>query len=377
MARIDHRPVKQNRWLRRLWRDASGGVLVYTALIAPVLLGFGGLSVDVAAWYAGKRVVQTAADAAAIAGALEARRSGAGLTAAAQSAAADTGYDPGRGDTLTINAPPASGLAAGDAEAVEVIVSRTVPTLLSRLVFAGPVTLSARAVALVLVEKLSHEVGEIFGVSLVEPMAPIEALDKAAIADAPGGAASRNFDVVAGANYQDRMVEGFKARTHVVFEYGAVGPPNALVIAHRIGDVPRDHLICDAGPSPRRPARPFLDQVPAVWVERLRPKIDFLPRQLFRGVHRGADQHQFPNLIGALVRKFDRQPRSGVSAEEIDLAEAEGIEHVAVGGSVLVEHDRLRRRIGIAVARGVGGKRRAVPPHRFQKGGEHAARAGT
>ena len=99
MARIDHRPVKQNRWLRRLWRDASGGVLVYTALIAPVLLGFGGLSVDVAAWYAGKRVVQTAADAAAIAGALEARRSGAGLTAAAQSAAADNGYDPGRGDT--------------------------------------------------------------------------------------------------------------------------------------------------------------------------------------------------------------------------------------------------------------------------------------
>ena len=58
------------RLTRDLTGDRSGGVLIYTAIVAPTLLGFTGLSVDVGLWQANKRVVQAAADAAAIAGVL-------------------------------------------------------------------------------------------------------------------------------------------------------------------------------------------------------------------------------------------------------------------------------------------------------------------
>ena len=61
--------------LAALPRHAGGGVLIYTALAAPVMIGFTGLAVDGGVWYAEKRDVQSIAD---VAGALELRRSGAG-----------------------------------------------------------------------------------------------------------------------------------------------------------------------------------------------------------------------------------------------------------------------------------------------------------
>ena len=61
--------------LTDLWRDRRGGVFVYAAIVAPVLIGAAGLSVDVGMWYANKRLIQSAADSAALAGALEFRRS--------------------------------------------------------------------------------------------------------------------------------------------------------------------------------------------------------------------------------------------------------------------------------------------------------------
>ena len=60
--------------LKRFWQEKSGGVIVYTAFAIPVLLGAVGLAVDAGLWYADKRVVQSAADAAAVAGALEIMR---------------------------------------------------------------------------------------------------------------------------------------------------------------------------------------------------------------------------------------------------------------------------------------------------------------
>ena len=47
--------------LSRAWRDESGGVLVYTAILLPVVLGFAGLSTDVGLWYMNKRVLQSSA----------------------------------------------------------------------------------------------------------------------------------------------------------------------------------------------------------------------------------------------------------------------------------------------------------------------------
>ncbi len=60
--------------LSRLWKGRAGGVFVYFAIAAPVLIGLAGASIDVGLWYANKRLVQSAVDSAAIAGALELRR---------------------------------------------------------------------------------------------------------------------------------------------------------------------------------------------------------------------------------------------------------------------------------------------------------------
>ena len=90
-------------------RNRSGSSVIYSALLAPVLVGFAGLSTDVGVWYLAKRTAQSAADAAAMAAGFEvARGSGAGtIRAAAEGDAALNGYDPDAGDALTINRPPA------------------------------------------------------------------------------------------------------------------------------------------------------------------------------------------------------------------------------------------------------------------------------
>lgn len=40
--------------LTKLWRDRAGGVFVYAAIAAPVMIGAAGLSVDIGLWYANK-----------------------------------------------------------------------------------------------------------------------------------------------------------------------------------------------------------------------------------------------------------------------------------------------------------------------------------
>ncbi len=49
-------------------------MFVYFAIAAPVLIGLAGASIDVGLWYANKRLTQSAVDSAALAGALELRR---------------------------------------------------------------------------------------------------------------------------------------------------------------------------------------------------------------------------------------------------------------------------------------------------------------
>jgi Flp pilus assembly protein TadG len=131
-------------------KDRSGSVFIYTAIIAPVLLGFAGLSVDVGIWYANQRLAQAAADSGAMAGALEVLRSSASSTAiinAVNTDSANNGFSATNGDTVTVNFPPQSGSFTSSAEAVEVIVSRPARSFLSQLVFEGATTITARAVA--------------------------------------------------------------------------------------------------------------------------------------------------------------------------------------------------------------------------------------
>ncbi len=136
--------------LARLFRDSTGSVLVYAAIAAPVLMGMAALSVDIGLWYANKRLAQSAADSAALAGSLEIIRSGGNasqISATVVSDAAINGFTAALGDTITVNYPPSSGSNVGSTVAVEVVISRPGQRLLSGVLFDGETNIAARAVA--------------------------------------------------------------------------------------------------------------------------------------------------------------------------------------------------------------------------------------
>lgn len=135
-------------------RDENGQALIITVLCMTCLLGFTALATDVGVMLREKRLAQTAADAAAIAGALEINYSSssvtnAGLAAAGQNGftAASSGVTTTNGTTVTINYPPTSGPHAGVANYVEAIATQKQPTIFMNLFGFGSMNVSARAVA--------------------------------------------------------------------------------------------------------------------------------------------------------------------------------------------------------------------------------------
>lgn len=133
--------------VHRLRRDEDGAMIVVIALMMTALMGLLGLGVEVGTWYMERRTLQTAADAAAIAGALEnARGNRAAMTTAAAKEAVRNGT--GAGDSVQLFSPPTSGAFVGRTDAVEAIVTRRQPALFSAVLNAGPATITARAVAL-------------------------------------------------------------------------------------------------------------------------------------------------------------------------------------------------------------------------------------
>jgi Flp pilus assembly protein TadG len=133
--------------LKKFIADQSGGVMTYAALIAPIVIGAAGLSVDVSSWHLHQKVIRSASDTAAMAGALELVRTGSGqVNAAVMAAAQRNGFEPGV-DTIEINNPPLSGARAGSTDSVEVIITRQAPAILSSLIKSGPQTIVTRAVA--------------------------------------------------------------------------------------------------------------------------------------------------------------------------------------------------------------------------------------
>lgn len=132
----------------KMLRGESGQVLVIAALCMTCLMGFVALSVDVGLMLRAKRVLQTAADSAAIAGAAEII-SGT-VTAAARADAAQNGVTNGaNGATVQVNNPPLNGPHTGPANAgyVEVIVTQTQPTFFMRVFNRNTMDVTARAVA--------------------------------------------------------------------------------------------------------------------------------------------------------------------------------------------------------------------------------------
>lgn len=134
----------------QLLRDREGGVAVLTAMSLTTLLGFAGLGTEATLWYVAKRNMQGASDAAAFTAeaASIAGQTTTAFTTAARAVATQYGYTNGVGGvTVAVNNPPSAGAYAGNAAAIEVIISQPQTLLFSRLFLSSSVSVSARAVA--------------------------------------------------------------------------------------------------------------------------------------------------------------------------------------------------------------------------------------
>ena len=140
----------------RILRDEKGQTLVLTALCGSVLIGFMALALDVGVLFHTRRGLQTAADAAALAGALDYlyNHSASSAQAAACTAATKNGFtgacssgtcNDATTNTICVNTPPVSGPNKGTLTGmfVEAIVKR--PT--SAIFIGKSVKVAARAVA--------------------------------------------------------------------------------------------------------------------------------------------------------------------------------------------------------------------------------------
>ena len=130
--------------LRRLFANDAGNIAMLTGLMSTVVIGTASLSVDVGSWYATRRAMQSAADAAAIGGMNEMLwgHSNSQISTAALADAATNGFTNANGTnvTVTIGTSPRS---------VTVAISRPADLYLSRVLLTSAPTLSATARAAV------------------------------------------------------------------------------------------------------------------------------------------------------------------------------------------------------------------------------------
>jgi Flp pilus assembly protein TadG len=132
--------------MKRL-KDENGQALIITALCMTCLFGFAALATDVGLMLREKRLLQIAADSAAIAGALDLYYYPAGVTAAAKAASAQNGFTDGtNGATVVVNKPPKNGPHQVDGY-VEVIISQSQPTLFMNFFGIASMKPTVRAVA--------------------------------------------------------------------------------------------------------------------------------------------------------------------------------------------------------------------------------------
>jgi len=152
-------PPWRSKMARR--KSDSGQTLVFVALTLPVLLGFLGLAIDMGYLRYVKRQVQMAADAAALAGALELGH--ADVANAAQTSVSGDNLFPNVTQSTGCTATPATGATVvlvnnppaclstdphnGNNNYVEVYVFRNVPTLFSKILGFSSATVGARGEA--------------------------------------------------------------------------------------------------------------------------------------------------------------------------------------------------------------------------------------
>ncbi len=132
----------------RLHHDERGQTIIVVALSLPFLLGFIGMATDVGALFKDKRTIQTAADAAAIAGALNLSRGT--YLASGKAAAKANGFTDGSNGVIVnvVNGPTwANSNYKGASGYIEATVTKTEPTIFLALFGYPSVNVLARAVA--------------------------------------------------------------------------------------------------------------------------------------------------------------------------------------------------------------------------------------
>lgn len=125
----------------------SGNVAIIFAFTLPVVVGGAGLGVETSYWYYSSLRLQSAADAAAYAGAIEkiAGSDNPTITSTATQSATSNGLGNG---TIVVNTPPASGPNTGK-KAVEVILTQNLDRIFTSIFSQSKVPEQARAVALI------------------------------------------------------------------------------------------------------------------------------------------------------------------------------------------------------------------------------------
>jgi Flp pilus assembly protein TadG len=127
-------------------KGERGNVALLFALMLPMVIGGAAFGVETTYWYLTRLQMQSAADAAAFAGAMEKRSGGsnANVLIVATKAATDNGFSNATG-TITVNTPPLSGTSG--TKAVEVIINSTAERFFTAVFTKTAVDIKARAVA--------------------------------------------------------------------------------------------------------------------------------------------------------------------------------------------------------------------------------------
>jgi Flp pilus assembly protein TadG len=135
--------------MRRL-SDDSGAIAVLFAIVLVVVIGISALAVDVGYWYTSKQQLQSAADAAALAGCRELadKATNSEIWAVVEDYAARNFSRPLTGVPCSVVPPSPGGMSDITDEYVKVTVESQSPSFLSRVITGGgPTTIRAQSVA--------------------------------------------------------------------------------------------------------------------------------------------------------------------------------------------------------------------------------------
>jgi len=138
--------------IRQLRAQTDSGQAIILLVLALVgVLGFAALAIDGGNIFTEQRRAQNAADNAALGAAYDYSQgvtSLGTLTTSARANAALNGFDNnGTSNWVDFYSPPTSGPYAGNANYMQVVITRTVPTALAHLVYSGPWQVRASALA--------------------------------------------------------------------------------------------------------------------------------------------------------------------------------------------------------------------------------------